>query len=237
MTSFVELVGEMLCIALDFHNQLNFAHIPTSVASSMMAAVIYKRVLCNMDTRASHAMLHAVITVSLHCRTTAGVCVEMHTALRHSIVRLMMGNVETIVPMMISFVGLAGAMQCTALECHRLSQQHLSQQHLSQQHLNQTLKTQSHILGALLTMAAVIYKRVLGNMDTRASHAMLHAVITVSLHCRTTAGVCVEMHTALRHSIVRLMMGNVETIVPMMISFVGLAGAMQCTALECRAWV
>merc|ERR1719162_2244581 len=115
-----------------------------------MAAVIYKRVLGNMDTRASHAMLHAVNTVSLHCRTTAGVCVEMHTALRHSIVRLMMGNVETIVPMMISFVGLAGAMQCTALECHRLSQQHLSQQHL-----NQTLKTQSHILGALLTMAAV----------------------------------------------------------------------------------
>jgi len=117
MTSFVELVGEMLCIALDFHNQLNFDHIPTSVASWMMAAVIYKRVLCNMDTRASHAMLHAVITVSLHCRTTAGVCVEMHTALRHSIVRLMMGNAETIVPMMISFVGLAGAMQCTALEC------------------------------------------------------------------------------------------------------------------------
>merc|ERR1719157_449843 len=186
-----------------------------------MAAVIYKRVLCNMDTRASHAILHAVISVSLHCRTTAGVRVEMHTALRHSIVRLMMGNAETIVPTMISFVGLAGAMQCTALACHRLF----------------NMKTQSHILGALLTMAAVIYKRVLCNMDTRASHAMMHAVITVSLHCRTTAGVCVEMHTALRHSIVRLIMGNAETIVPMMISFVGLAGAMQCTALECRAWV
>merc|ERR1719453_2932692 len=206
MISCAGLVGAMLCTAPEGHY-----HSSTWVASSMMTLVTCRscrRDPCNITV--APALKHAATTASSHCRTMASASVETPIALQPSMLRLVTINAEPTAPTTISCAGLVGAMLCTAPEGHNLPS--------------------TWVASSMMALATC--RRDPCSMDITVAPALEHAASTASSHCRTMAGACVETHTALQPSMLRLVTKTAEPTAPTMISCAGLVGAMLCTAPE-----